>query len=81
MLNGNQILPAFGSNNIEHLYCEKVNKVGFYSGKNVWHWFYICKDGTLIFDHSYSQNTGKTKKGFLQSKVAERLANKFSILN
>lgn len=79
MLNGNQILPAFGSNNVEHEYSDS-NKVGFYSGKHVWHWFYICKDGTMIFDHSYSQNTGRTKKSFNSGLIAERTAKRLATI-
>lgn len=33
-----------------------------YSLKGVWHWFEIWEDGSLFFNHSYSQNTGASYK-------------------
>lgn len=37
--------------------------VGIQLRLHVWHWFYRLPDGTLLFSHSYSQASGKTKKG------------------
>jgi hypothetical protein len=31
--------------------------------KHVYHWFEITPSGFLLFHHSYSQNTGKSKRG------------------
>jgi len=31
--------------------------------KHVWHWFRITESGFLLFDHSYSMVTGKSKRG------------------
>jgi len=76
MLQANEILPAFGHNNVTHEYSDMV--VGFNSGKHVWHWFTLLSDGTMIFNHSYSQNTGRTKKGYRQGKIAERVALKLA---
>lgn len=51
--------------------------VGIYSGKHVWYWFQLCFDGSLLFDHAYSQNTGKTFRGWSKAKVGYRLLEKF----
>lgn len=32
-----------------------------FKNKHVWHWFLDCA-GHLVFDHSYSMNTGRTKR-------------------
>lgn len=68
-------------------YTEEI--VGFkVTGQHVWHWF---KQTTFVatqtrearvflsFDHSYSQNTGRTKRGLMhrlrmESKIREALA-------
>ncbi len=40
---------------------ENENLIGVNKGKFVWHWFdVLC--GEVYFNHSYSQNTGATKK-------------------
>ena len=44
--------------------------LGIKNGKHVWHWFteFTSKDKTHIsFDHSYSQNTGKSLRSTGQS--------------
>ncbi len=42
------------------------NKVGICKGKGVWHWFDVYDNGNfVIFNHSYSQNTGRTFKGIM----------------
>jgi hypothetical protein len=34
--------------------------------KNKWsyHWFDVCSEDVVLFSHTYSQMTGKTKKGW-----------------
>jgi hypothetical protein len=45
-----------------------------FAHKNVWHWFEVTNDGFVDFDHSYSQNTGKTKRGVMHMiRVKESL--------
>lgn len=41
--------------------------IGINKGKHVWHWFNVWPDGEVSFDHSYSQNTGSTKKGTMHA--------------
>lgn len=39
---------------------EYEGQIGIKTGRFVWHWF---ETSFLLFQHSYSQNTGSTKKG------------------
>ena len=80
MLIANEILPAFGANEIEHEYgstLSGLNAIGFPSGKGTWYWFALI-DGSMYFDHSYSQIVGVTKKGRNARLTGERLAIKFA---
>lgn len=38
--------------------------IGINKGKWNYHWFRVYSDGSAFFDHTYSQITGKTKKGW-----------------
>lgn len=40
------------------------NQIGIRTGKHVWFWF-NDHGGYLMFDHSYSQNTGRIKSGVM----------------
>lgn len=48
--------------------------------KGVYHWFNVYEDGYIMFHHSYSQNTGKSKKswnhGYKVGQTLERLVGK-----
>jgi hypothetical protein len=59
------------------------NMLGIKNGKHVWHWFteFSRKNTTYIsFDHSYSQNTGKTLRGITQSiYIKEALGKKLNL--
>ncbi len=59
------------------------NMLGIKNGKHVWHWFteFEYADGTRIsFDHSYSQNTGKTLRGTSQAiYIKEALGKKLNV--
>lgn len=45
---------------------EMYNYIGIYKGRDVWHWFKSFKgDDYVLFDHSYSCNTGKSKRGIM----------------
>jgi hypothetical protein len=59
------------------------NLLGIKNGKFVWHWFTeFNHDNTtrISFDHSYSQNTGKTLKGTSQSiYIKEALGKKLNL--
>lgn len=45
-----------------------------YEGHWVWHWFTHVGGELMLFSHSYSQNTGATKKGFTRAmKVYDRV--------
>lgn len=38
--------------------------IGVCKGKGNWHWFTVLEEtGYCLFHHTYSQNTGRTKKG------------------
>jgi hypothetical protein len=44
--------------------CIELNgMIGIQMGKSVYHWFKCYAGENLYFDHSYSQNTGKIKRG------------------
>lgn len=50
-----------------------VKFIGIHPGKHVWYWWRVTTmfyTGNEIcsFDHAYSQNTGKTKKGYWTAK-------------
>ena len=41
-----------------------IPMVGFrLKNKHVYHWFRITESNWLVFDHAYSMNTGKSKRG------------------
>ena len=43
---------------------QTIPMIGFrLKNKHVYHWFRITESGFLLFDHSYSMNTGKSKRG------------------
>jgi hypothetical protein len=43
---------------------QTIPMIGFrLKNKHVYHWFRITSEGWLMFDHSYSMNTGKSKRG------------------
>ena len=45
-----------------------------YKGTHVWHWFKIYSEDFVAFDHSYSMNTGRSKKGIRHGmKIKSRL--------
>jgi hypothetical protein len=48
-------------------------KLGVMSPKHVWFWFNFYADGTLIFDHAYSQINGSTKRDWRARERAEFL--------
>ncbi len=57
------------------------NVIGVRTGKFVYHWFDIISEDCLIFNHSYSQNTGSTKKGRRQRDVVlNSIAKKLGVL-
>ncbi len=39
--------------------------IGVNKNNNCYHWFQILNDDYLLFNHTYSMNTGKTNKGTL----------------
>lgn len=39
----------------------------------VFNWFYLEFDGVVIFDHSYSQNTGKAQRGIRRRLIVEEM--------
>jgi hypothetical protein len=43
---------------------EQNGMIGIQMGKSVYHWFTRSAGGNLYFVHSYSQNTGKIKRGY-----------------
>lgn len=54
-------------------------KIGFKTGKHVWHWFDNL-DGYLLFNHSYSQNTGSSKSGAIRGfRVKMAISKKLGI--
>ena len=43
---------------------QTIPMIGFkLKNKHVYHWFCITESGFLLFNHSYSMNTGKSKRG------------------
>jgi len=74
--NASPILAGLGTNNIDHVYVD--NKVGFASGKGLWYWFKIWDDGSIWFDHAYSQNIGVTRRGYRTASRACRVLLRLS---
>lgn len=73
MLKASEILPKLAANKVDHQYHDGY-RIGFDGGRHVWYWFLLLRDGTLIFDHSYSTNTGKISKSFNAGQRARRIA-------
>lgn len=72
-----QVIEALKNNNIR--FEETENMIGIYV-KNVWHWF-RSYDSFLVFNHSYSQNTGKTKKGLIHGlNVRKSISKKIGVV-
>ena len=39
--------------------------IGINKNNNSYHWFEVLNSGNVMFQNSYSMNTGRTQKGFL----------------
>lgn len=54
--------------------------LGIYLGKHCWHWFEKLTDGNIYFNHTYSQNTGRTKRGTMHRiNIKRRISKKIGI--
>lgn len=62
MKNTQTLIDALNQKAIRFEHRESM--IGITFGKHVWHWF-DCKYDLITFDHSYSQNTGKTFRGVM----------------
>jgi len=58
-----QLKTACTTKGIEFL--EQDSMFGITLKPGIWHWFKHHKENIFVFDHTYSQNTGFTKKGIL----------------
>lgn len=58
---------------------ESGNQIGICKGNHIWHWWRtlsLDEDEYALFDHSYNQNTGESKKGLRHGwKVEDSLYN------
>jgi hypothetical protein len=66
----------------ETFYKDGQEHIGISIKEYVWHWFYAFDSATgeAMFHHTYSSNTGKTKKGYQHKwntyQFVERLIQK-----
>ena len=52
---------------VEQIEYTNYTRIAISKGKGVWHWWTVfSQDGTAFFDHSYSQNNGRTYKSSLR---------------
>ena len=70
MLNINEILQACAGK-METM--QRPTAIGFrYFNSTTGHWFRLAQDTILGFDHSYSMETGKQKRGTMHEATTRR---------
>jgi hypothetical protein len=63
-----RMLGTLKAKNVSFEYRPEDEVLGVCLTKHVWHWFSISEGNNfMMFDHTYSQNTGRTQKGTKRS--------------